>query len=135
MSDKKRTSISIDSDVYRFLKQSDINQSGLINELVKQYRDSDDRQVAALELRHEQKLAEAEELEERAERKFNEADEIKALLDDARSERTDELQQAVDALEDKPPSVLNPNSNPVEYWAEQVDMDPSELVEYIQSNT
>jgi len=135
MSDKKRTSISIDEDVYRFLKQSDINQSGLINELVKQYRDSDDRQIAALELRYEQTIADAEELQDRAERKFSEAEEIKALLDEARSEQSDELQQALDALEGKPPSVLTPDSKPVVYWSDQLDMDPSELVDYVRSNT
>ena len=133
MNDKKRTSISIDADVYRFLKQSDVNQSGLINELVKQYRDSDDRQVAALELRHEQTLADAKELQERAERKFDEADQIKELLDEAQTAQNDTLTQAVEALSNA--GRLTPDKKVVQYWSDETEMEPSELIEYVQSNT
>jgi len=133
MSDKKRTSISIDKDVYRFLKQSDVNQSGLINGLVKQFRDTDNQQIAALELRYEQKIEDAEELQERADEKFKQAEEIKELLEDAQNEQDTKLQQAVDALGNK--GRLTTDMKAVRYWSDETDMKPSELIDYVHSNT
>jgi len=135
MSEKKRTSVSLDKDVYRFLKQADINQSGLINELVKQYRETDDHQTAALEILYEQKIEDAEEFEERANKKYEQAAEIKEMIDKRENQRSDKLQQAVDALADKPPSVLVEDSQQVQYWSDELDMEPSELLNYIRSNT
>lgn len=135
MSDKKRTSISLDKDVYRYLKQADINQSGLINELVKQYRENEDQQTAALQIQYQQKMEDGEELQERAERKFKQAEEIKELLEEHQNQRSEELEQAIDVLGDKPPSVLVEDSQPVQYWSNELDMEPSELLNYIRSNT
>lgn len=135
MSDKKRTSISLDKDVYRYLKQADINQSGLINELVKQYRENEDQQTAALQIQYQQKMEDGEELQERAERKFKQAEEIKELLEEHQNQRSEELEQAIDVLGDKPPSVLVEDSQPVQYWSNELDMEPSELLNYVRSNT
>jgi len=135
MSDKKRTSISIDTDVYQFLKQSEINQSGLINELVKEYRDSDNRQLAALELRYEHMMAEAEDLQERADRKFEEAAEVKQLIEAAEDTRSDELAQAVKVVSNIQPRKRSVDNEAVQRWAEKVSMKPSELLEYVRSNT
>lgn len=135
MSDKKRTSISIDTDVYQFLKQSEINQSGLINELVKEYRDSDNRQLAALELRYEHMMAEAEDLQERADRKFEEAAEVKQLIEAAEATRSDELTEAVEVVSNIQPRKRSVDNPAVQRWAEKVSMEPSELLEYVRSNT
>lgn len=135
MSDKKRTSISIDTDVYQFLKQSEINQSGLINELVKEYRDSDNRQLAALELRYEHMIAEAEDLQERADRKFEEAAEVKQLIEAAEATRSDELTEAVEVVSNIQPRKRSVDNPAVQRWAEKVSMEPSELLEYVRSNT
>lgn len=135
MSGKKRTSISIDEDVFRFLKQSEINQSGLINELVKEYRDNENRQLAALELRYKHAKADAEELQEKADRKFKEAEEIKELLDEAKLNQSNELDEAVDAIQDLPVHKREPDNLAVQNWADRVDMDPGELLEYVRSNT
>jgi len=135
MSEKKRTSISLDKDVYRYLKQADINQSGLINELVKQYRESEDQQTAALQLQYEQRIEDAKELEKRSERKYEQADELKELIDERQDQQSEQLEQAVNALADKPPSVLVEDSQPVQYWSDELDMEPSELLDYIRSNT
>jgi len=135
MSDKKRTSISLDKDVYRFLKQADINQSGLINELVKEYRESENQQTAALQIQYEQKMEDGRQLQEQAERKFKQAEEIKELIEEHETQRSEELEQAVEVLSDKPPSVLVEDSQPVQYWSSEVDMEPSELINYIRSNT
>lgn len=135
MTDKKRTSISIDRDVFQFLKQSEINQSGLINELVKEYRDSDNRQLAALELRYEHMMAEAEDLQERADRKYEEAAEVKQLIEDAEDTRSQELEKAAEVVGNIQPRKRSPDNEAVKRWAEKVSMKPSELLEYVRSNT
>jgi hypothetical protein len=131
MSEKKRTSVSLDRDVYEFLKSADINQSGLINELVKEYRDSDDRQLAALELRYEHTLAEAEDLQERADRKFDEAEEIKALLDEQREEAEESLQEAIDGVRQIKPNQRSVDNTAVEKWANHANTDPETLLQYV----
>jgi hypothetical protein len=129
--DKKRTSISLDRDVYEFLKSADINQSGLINELVKEYRDSDDRQLAALELRYEHTLAEAEDLQERADRKFDEAEEIKTLLESQREAAEDSLQEAIEGVRQIKPNQRSADNPAVEKWANHADTDPDTLLQYV----
>jgi len=129
--EKKRTSISLDKDVYEFLKSADINQSGLINELVKEYRDSDDRQLAALELRYEHMLAEAEDLQERADRKFDEAEEIKSLLEEQREDAADALDEAIEGVRKIKPTKRSVDNPAVERWADHADTDPETLLEYV----
>jgi len=130
MSEKKRTSITVDPDVYEFLKQPDVNQSGLINELVKQYRDNQDRQVAALELRVEHLEEEAKRDRENAQRKQQQAEEIRELLQDARQTEQTKLQEARNALENTP---LKPDNPGVENWADKLDMSPTELIERLEN--
>lgn len=135
MSDKKRTSISIDTDVYEFLKQPEVNQSGLINDLVKQYRDNNDRQVAALRLRYEHLVDEAEEAEERAEKKREQAEEIKQLLHDAEESESNGLSKARDALSGLEFEEADPDNPAVENWARKLDMTPQQLLKQLRNNS
>jgi hypothetical protein len=131
MSDKKRTSISIDADVYQFLQQSEVSQSGLINELVREYKDNDKKQVAALELRHEHLIEEAETLEERAERKRQQAEEVMMLLQEKRQEEHEMLEDARDGLSGIDDHRLTEDNPAVENWAGKMDMTPKELLEQL----
>jgi len=131
MSDKKRTSITLDKDVFRYLKQSELNQSGLINELVKEYRDGQDQQTAALELRYEHMIDEAEELEERANEKRRQAKEIKKLLDEAKQTQREELQEAIEGVRNIRKHARSPNNDAVEKWANHADMEPEELLQHV----
>jgi len=133
MSEKKRTSISLDKDVYRFLKQSEINQSGLINELVKEYQNSEDRQVAALELQYERLSDEADEFEERAKKKRQEAAEVKQLLEEARNTDDHKVKEAIEALDGI--SELSPDNPAVTNWSEKTGLTPTELIERVSNNT
>jgi len=131
MSDKKRTSITLDEDVYQYLKQSEINQSGLINELVKEYRNSEDRQVAALELQYERLISDAEDLEDRAEQKRQEAKEVKELLEEARHTEDERVEEAVQTLKAVP--NLTPDNPAVANWSEKTGLSPSELIDKVHS--
>jgi hypothetical protein len=131
MAEKKRTSITLDKDVFRFLKQSKLNQSGLINDLVKEYRDGQDQQTAALELRYEHMIDEAEQLEERANEKRRKAEEIKKLLDEAKQTQREELQEAIEGVRNIRKHKRSPDNTAVEKWAEHADMEPEELLQYV----
>lgn len=135
MSEKKRTSISIDRDVYEFLKQPEVNQSGLINDLVKQYRDNNDRQVAALRLRYRHLIDEAEEAEERAEKKYDQAEEIKQLLDEAEEAENDGLARAREALSGIDFDEADSDNPAVENWARKLDMTTQQLLTQLRDTT
>lgn len=128
MTDKKRTSITVDKDVYQFLSQAEINQSGLINELVKEYRTNKDRQVAALELRYKHLKEEQEEHEEKAAKKAEQAQEVKDLLDDAKQAETKGIERARDALQGIDDSELTTDNPAVKNWAGKLGIDEATLL-------
>lgn len=130
MTDKKRTSVSLDPEVYQFLSQSEINQSGLINDLVKEYKDNEKRQVAALKLRYKHLVQEAEEAEDKAEKKREQAEEVRELLDDAESQETSEIKDVAEKLESVPKKPENPA---VKHQANKHNMTPEELLERIDN--
>jgi DNA anti-recombination protein RmuC len=132
MTDKKRTSISIDEDVYQFLQQSEVSQSGLINELVREYKNNDKKQVAALKLRHEHLIEEAEDLEDRAERKRDQAAEVEALIEEAEQQESEEMQQAREAIKEIPRRKFSESNPVVEHWADELDMTPTELINTVE---
>jgi len=129
MTDKKRTSISVDEDVYQYLQQSEVSQSGLINELVREYKSNEQRQIAALELRHTHLIEEGEDLEERAERKFEQADEVKEVLEKKRTEEHELMADAREALAAIPDEKTTTDNPAVENWADKMELTPSELIE------
>lgn len=135
MSDKKRTSITIDEEVYEYLKQSEINQSGLINELVKEYKRNDKRRVAALETRYQELIGDAEEAAARAERKYAEAEEVQELLEEARKGKVNGIEAATDALSEIPDERLTPENPAVQNWADKLGITATQLVQQLQSNT
>jgi len=135
MSDKKRTSITIDEEVYEYLKQSEINQSGLINELVKEYKRNDKRRVAALETRYQELIGDAEEAAARAERKYAEAEEVQELLEEARKGNVNGIEAATDALSEIPDERLTQENPAVQNWADKLGITATQLVQQLQSNT
>lgn len=126
---KKRTSISVDPDVYQFLQQPEINQSQLIQELVREYRENEKRQVAALELRLRQLEEDAENLEQRAQNKRQQAKEVAALLDDAQEAENEQLQEAREALSGINLQRVSPDNPAIENWASKLDMEPTALID------
>jgi len=126
MSDKKRTSITLDEEVYEFLQQNEINQSGLINELVKKYRTNESRDIAALTEQRDRLLDEADELEGRAQSKRERASNITEMIDEAKNKESAQIRQAKDALCETPKEVGNPA---IEKWANELGISQQELVE------
>jgi len=131
MTDKERTSISVDKDVYEYLQQSSINQSGLINDLVRNYKDNEELQVAALELRYQHLIDEAEEHEERADRKREKAAEVKELLEEAKASGVDGIEDARDGLAGVPEGKLTPGNPAVQNWADKLGVTPTALLEQL----
>jgi len=129
MSDKKRTSITIDQEVYEFLQQGQINQSGLINELVQRYRESKDRDVAALEQQRERLIEEAEELEERAETKRQHAANLEELIAEAKEHKQTDVDRAREALEH---TDKEPDNPAIKRWAEKLGMTPEKLINVLE---
>jgi len=128
MSEKKRTSISIDKDVYEYLRQEQINQSGLINQLVREYQTSNDRQVAALELRYEHLKDDVAQLRERLERKESQLSDVKELLEEARHAESELWQDCFDIFEGIRIEELEPDNPAVENWCGKFNMEPKEFL-------
>lgn len=126
---KERTSISVDPDVYQFLQQPEINQSQLIQELVREYRENEERQVAALKLRLRQLKEDAESLEQRAKNKRQQAEEVAALLDDAKEAESEQLQEAREAMSGLNLEEINSDNPAIENWANKLDMEPTSLID------
>jgi predicted CopG family antitoxin len=135
MSDKKRTSITVDEDVYEYLSRGEVNQSGLINELVKEYKRNDKRQIAALRTRYQELIGDAEEAAERAERKYAEAEEVQELIEEAKKGEVDGIEAAREALDGIPEDRVTEDNPAVQNWADKLGIAPSELVQQLQSNT
>lgn len=126
---KKRTSISVDEDVYEFLQQPQINQSKLIQELVREYETNEQRQVAALRMRLKHLNDDIEDMEGELQTKKKQRAEVKSLLNEAESDEIDGLQEAREAMKGIDESDLTENNPAVENWARKLDMSPSTLLE------
>lgn len=129
---KERTSISIERDVYEFLQQPEINQSGLIQELVREYKDNQDRQVAALEMRLKHLDQEIEDAEERLSRKREQREDVRELLSEAKQEESAAVKEAKEAMDGISEDSLTPDNPAVKNWSRKLDMTPEALIEVLK---
>jgi len=62
----------------------------------------------------------------------DELERLESLLERQEEQQEDNLQKALDVLSDKPPSVLQKDSQPVQFWADELGMTPETLIEKIE---
>jgi len=129
MSDKERISATVDPEVKEYLDQQDINTSGLINKLIKQHMGAGDSTRGILELRRDQIEAEIQSLNTRVDHKEAELEKVDSRLGDLDEQQESRLEDARDALEGK---YLTVDDKPVQFWADELDMDPLELIAEIE---
>jgi len=65
----------------------------------------------------------------------DEINRLKSLLERQEEKEDSRLSEAVDALSNKPPSVLQPDSQPVQYWADELAMAPENLIAKIKEES
>lgn len=127
--EKKVKSFTVDRGNAEFLTEQD-NASALVNDLVEKYRTDGNRELAALELRREQKRRELEQAREEVARLENDLEEIDALIDDADAEEASKIEDASESL---PPSRRLDHDNPaVENWARKLGMPVSTFLEELR---
>lgn len=132
MSDKTRRTVSIDEENDEFLSQQD-NGSAVVNDLVTQYRkDGEGRDLAALKLRHDQKVSELESAREDVERLESDVREIRAMIEEYESATEGTLEDARDALASVPDDKLTVENPAVKHWAGETDMSPAALLKEIR---
>ena len=125
MTDKERTSVTLDVKNHEYLKKQD-NASAIVNDLVEQMRNGGDRHNAALQLQIEQKTREKEQAEKTVERLGREIAELKQLVAANEQHADAKLDEAIEALETTP---RNPQNPAIENWAGKLGMTPTELIE------
>jgi len=132
MSNKKRTSVSLNPRNASYLKEHD-NASKLVDDLVEKYREGDgSRDYAALELRLKQKREEREEVQRKLERVDQEIADIEELLSEWTADDRSDVREAIEKLSDTP---RDPDNPAVQTWAEKLEMTPARLVEILEDHT
>lgn len=126
---KKRTSVSVDEDVYRYLQRDDVNASGLVNQLVRNYMIGPDDGLMMLRLREEQLRSEREELQDRLENRSQELQRIEERIGAVTADREEILNDAEDTFT---PSMLDPENPAVEIWADRLGVTPEEFIERME---
>lgn len=122
---KTRISATIDPENAEFLEQSHINASGLINELLTQYRTGGGSEDIIREYRIQQLESEAEDHRNQAERKLEQAKRLR----EAETEQTvNELERVLDKAEMIPADPEHPF---VRDNADALDMTPVDLAQKI----
>lgn len=130
MSDsKKRVSASVDPDVARYLQQTSVNASGLINKLVKKHQTAGGTQQAMLELRRDQLQSELNDLENSVEVKENELQQVEQKLNELRQERKGAVDEAAEKLK---PNDFEMDTMKVNFWMDETGLDRAELEAAVQ---
>jgi len=62
----------------------------------------------------------------------DELDRLESLLERQEEKQKDKLSEAVEVLSDKPPSVLQKDSQPVQYWANELGVTPDTLLDKVK---
>lgn len=127
---KERRTFSLDPENDRFCESHD-NASALVDDLLTQFRESGERQTAALDLQIKHKREEFEEKEREAKRVKGELEDLQRLRAEFEKQEDAEIQSAREALEGVPRDPTNPA---VENWAGKLGMTPQELIDEIDSN-
>jgi len=129
MTEKTRKSVTIDEDLAEWVENRNINFSGLVNDLLNQYRATNESDLSVLKRRIKEEQEEVAELREKIDRKETNLRKLENELEQ-REEKEEEkknlLREARDALEDTP---LNRENPAVKNWARKLEMKPVKLVE------
>ena len=124
MSDKERVSASVDPEVAEYLRQNQVNASGLINDLVKQHQSTGGTKAAMLELRHDQVQSEVENLHNQLQAKRKELDRIETQLNELRERDEDILDDAADKMS---PADFETSTLKVSHWTDETGLTEDQL--------
>lgn len=124
MSDKKRKTFSIDEDNAELCSELD-NASAVVDDLLTQYRQSENRHTAALDMKIGHKENEIEETKRKLSRLEQELDDLERLRAEFTKQEDAELDKAQEELEGVPREVNNPA---IQNWADNLGLTPTELI-------
>lgn len=130
MTEKRRKTFTLDP-ANAELCDDHHNASALVNDLLTQYREGNDKDTVAIDLQIQQKKRELKEKNRQAERVESELTELQQLRDGMQDQAAAELREAREALEHTPKDPTNPA---IQKWANDLDMTPPELVERLDSH-
>lgn len=119
---KERLSVTVDPEVAEFLDQSELNNSALVNKLLKEYMKPGENDI--LEFRKQQVKSEYEELAIRARNKLEEYNELEA---EHTSENEEVVREAVETLGIDP--SVGYDHAAAENWAAKTDLSVAEFWE------
>jgi len=140
MGTKTQLTVTVDESVKGQLDaRDDINNSGLVNDLLKQYLAGESKDNAADKMRAERLKQEAKELQTEASGKRKQADAILDSIKEEQQQREAEWERAVDSLTPKLKAELNsvdrdyhnpdPDDQAVQMFAERIGITPVEFCE------
>ena len=128
MTGKPRKTVTLSEEAKAILEKED-NASAVVTDLVEQYGRSGERGTAGLRLQRKHKARELEQALETVERLETELEDIDELIEEYEVERSDEWQQAKDALEHTP---KDPENDAIKHWARKLNVTPEDLIDEIQ---
>jgi len=126
---KERISASVDPEVEAYLSRESVNASGLINQLVKQQMASGVESKQLLQLRLDQINSEIDRHESQLESLEKEREGIKSRLEKLKSDEKAEVRETLDQLKSVPWAPDNPA---IQTNADDLDMEPSELIDRLE---
>lgn len=130
MSEKERISATVDEDVLDQLQaRQDMNVSGLVNKLLRQYLMNGGTDETAKRVRINRLRDEADELEEEAGELRAQAQAIEDHIKEHQQQQQQQIAEAVEKLEGVPPDPDNPSIKNV---AAEVGMEPEEFAVVVE---
>jgi len=126
MSDKKRTSVTLDSDVHNYLQRQEVNTSGKINKLIRKEMESGGGERVMLELRIDQVEDDIEILQSQLKNKRRILDNLESRLNELGDKESKERKEMLRKVHRVPD---DPENGYVQEVAEELDMTPEEVLE------
>lgn len=65
----------------------------------------------------------------------DELERLESLLERQEEKQQDNLSKAIEVLSDKPPSVLQEDSQPVQFWADELGVAPDTLIDKVRGES
>lgn len=127
---KETRTVTIDPDVHEYLDKANVNASGLVNNLVKEYMEGSDADIAALDVQIKHKERELDSAKSEVNRVESELTELRELRNELQRETTSRMQEAADTLARTPLETDNPA---IKHWSGKLNMTPGELIEEIET--
>lgn len=136
MSDRKkeRNTFTLDPAQNRYLQQSSVNASGLVNQLVKQHRESQTKADAVLRYREEQLESEIREIEARLHAKERELAELQERREAIQAEQAsvdDQMDGLLDRMESDGIHIA-PDHEDVMALAQASDREPAAVIDALK---